>query len=373
MHKRLRWDFFVQQFPRDITEDHELAEDESATRSPLNYGEAIIVLPGTDANENHIGRFFQTLYDGLSKDQRARMPYENAESRFPLTFHPADDALNKNNDLMMATITPRAIPVNNFGSGNNTNTTYEFYNPSALAHQLAFGQLPIKLCYAVVKPREIITSGLEWIRIDQLQTDADTTYIDLSAWVPALFITQSYKRWWEEWKEHLFKVSAHMYRNMVDPEHEVPNDVVSPFPILQSFLLTLTLSVTYPLLFQQVDDPAPIVSRSGRPIDLLPSSPVSLIGHNAPSLAVLMHRNIRFKKTTKRSKTFPSVAAATLAQAFKVKCSNFLFIMPISSHIHIILSGCISYDWNVIGNFVLYQAFYSFKFQQFFSAFISNL
>jgi len=164
------------------------------------------------------------------------MPYEDAESRFPLTFHPADDILNKDNDLMMAIITPRAIRVNNFGSGKNTNTTYEFYNPSTLARQLAFGQLPIKLCYAdVVKLREVITSGLEWIGIAQLQPDADTTDIDLSAWVPALFITQSYKQWWEEWKEHLFKVLVHMYRNMIDPEHEVLDDVVSPFLILQSF------------------------------------------------------------------------------------------------------------------------------------------
>ena len=55
---------------------------------------------------------------------------------------------------------------------------------------LAFGQLPIRLCYVnVVKPREIITSGLEWIRIAPLPPDADTIDIDLSAWVPALFIT----------------------------------------------------------------------------------------------------------------------------------------------------------------------------------------
>jgi len=52
MHKRLRFDFFAQQFPRDIAEDYELADDELATRSPLNYGEAIIVLPGTSCNEN---------------------------------------------------------------------------------------------------------------------------------------------------------------------------------------------------------------------------------------------------------------------------------------------------------------------------------
>jgi len=69
MHKCVRFDFFAQQFPKDIAEDYELADDESATRSPLNYGEAAIVLPRTGCNENQIGRFFQTLYDGLSKYQ----------------------------------------------------------------------------------------------------------------------------------------------------------------------------------------------------------------------------------------------------------------------------------------------------------------
>jgi len=34
MHKHLRFDFFPQQFPRDIAEDYELVDDESATRSP---------------------------------------------------------------------------------------------------------------------------------------------------------------------------------------------------------------------------------------------------------------------------------------------------------------------------------------------------
>jgi hypothetical protein len=90
------------------------------------------------------------------------MAYIDEDSRFPLLFHPADEALNKDNDLMMAIINPWVIPVNTFGSGKNTSATYEFYNPSALARQLAFGQLLIKLCYAdVIKPRETITSGLD--------------------------------------------------------------------------------------------------------------------------------------------------------------------------------------------------------------------
>jgi hypothetical protein len=59
MHKRLQWDFFAQEFPREIAEDYVLGDEESATCPPLNFGEAIIVLPGTEANEDQIGRFFR--------------------------------------------------------------------------------------------------------------------------------------------------------------------------------------------------------------------------------------------------------------------------------------------------------------------------
>jgi len=55
------------------------------------------------------------------------------------------------------------------------------------------------------------------------------------------------------------------------------------------------------------------------PIELLPSGPIPLIGNNAPTLAALMHRNVRFKKTTtKRTQISPSAAAAALIQDFKV-------------------------------------------------------
>ena len=90
-----------------------------------------------------------------------------------------------------------------------------------------------------------------------------------------------------------------------------------------SILILLFLSATYFLCFIQVDDTPPSVSRSGKPIELLPSGLISLIGNNAPSLAALMHRGARFKKTTtKWAKTSPSVAAAALAQVFKVESFN---------------------------------------------------
>jgi len=78
----------------------------------------------------------------------------------------------------------------------------------------------------VVKLRETITSNLEWIRIAQLPPNADTD-VDISAWILALFITQAYKQWWEEWKEHMFCRSALTYRGMIDPKYKVPDNTVS--------------------------------------------------------------------------------------------------------------------------------------------------
>jgi hypothetical protein len=46
---------------------------------------------------------------------------------------------------------------------------------------LAFGQLPIKVCFAdVIKPRKTITSGSDWSKVVRLSPDVDTTDVDLS-------------------------------------------------------------------------------------------------------------------------------------------------------------------------------------------------
>jgi len=61
------------------------------------------------------------------------------------------------------------------------------------------------------------------------------------------------------------------------------------------------------------------MSKSGKPFDLQPVSPIAPIGYHAPTLAALTHRGARPKKvTTKRPKGTPSAAAATLVKAFKV-------------------------------------------------------
>jgi hypothetical protein len=62
-----------------------LGDEESATRPPLNFGEAIIVLPRTEANEDQISRFFQNFYNGLPHDHRAWVPYIDEENKSPFS------------------------------------------------------------------------------------------------------------------------------------------------------------------------------------------------------------------------------------------------------------------------------------------------
>jgi hypothetical protein len=65
------------------------------------------------------------------------------------------------------------------------------------------------------------------------------------------------------------------------------------------------------------------MSKSGKPFDLRPASPISPIDYNAPTLAALLHQRIRTKTITSKSKlatarATPLAAASTLIKAFKV-------------------------------------------------------
>jgi hypothetical protein len=78
-----------------------------------------------------------------------------------------------------------------------------------------------------------------------------------------------------------------------------------------------------------------MMSKSGRLFDLRPVSMISPIGHNAPSMAALMHQGIRTRKTTtKHPKATPSFAAATLAQAFKVINLNYSNHADFNPYLH---------------------------------------
>jgi hypothetical protein len=81
--------------------------------------------------------------------------------------------------------------------------SYEFYYKSVAAHQLAFGQVPIKLFFAdATKPREILSTGLERSRVMSLAPVASN--IDLDSWGLVSFTTKPFKQWWSEYHQHLF-------------------------------------------------------------------------------------------------------------------------------------------------------------------------
>ena len=76
------------------------------------------------------------------------------------------------------------------------------------------------------------------------------------------------------------------------------------------------------------------MSKSGKPFDLQPISPISPIGYNAPTLATLTHQKTHAKTMTSKSKlatakATPSTAATTLIKAFKV---TTLFISTYANH-----------------------------------------
>jgi hypothetical protein len=63
----------------------------------------------------------------------------------------------------------------------------------------------------------------------RLYPDVDAIDVDLSIWMLASFITESYKQWWQEWRGQLFATSVHTYWHMIDPKHVIPDDTVSFF------------------------------------------------------------------------------------------------------------------------------------------------
>jgi hypothetical protein len=114
---------------------------------------------------------------------------------------------------------------------------------------------------------------------------------------------------------------------------------------------------------KQADDPVPPISKSGKPFNLLPASPVSVIGYNAPTLEALTFQRARTKTITSRprlgtSRVSPKAAASSLIKAFKVITLLTLFSADIL-YINTQLSGCASCSWIVIGNFTKHHDLYS--------------
>jgi hypothetical protein len=155
----LKYDFRKLRFPKEQPED---AEPE--TRRCMSFGEAMSVVLSTQYTPSHTADFFRAFYNGLTKNAIIWFAYLDDENLFelPINFNfntaKTDEASWKN---LIASITPGILPAGFFG-GKVHPRSYEFYYKSVAAHQLAFGQVPIKLFFAdATKPREILSTGLE--------------------------------------------------------------------------------------------------------------------------------------------------------------------------------------------------------------------
>jgi hypothetical protein len=154
-----KYDIKKLQFPKEQQED---AEPE--TRWCMYFSEAMSVVPSTRYTPSHTADFFRAFYNGLTKNAIIWFAYLDDENLFelPINFNfntaKTDEASWKN---LIASITPGILPAGFFG-GKVHPRSYEFYYKSVAAHQLAFGQVPIKLFFAdATKPREILSTGLE--------------------------------------------------------------------------------------------------------------------------------------------------------------------------------------------------------------------
>ena len=78
--------------------------------------------------------------------------------------------------------------------------TYEFDNPSVIAYQFSFGQLPPQLLFTL-KPREDISEVMEAYRVFQLGSDLPSLCVH--DWIRVGFSSTLLNSWWQEWHSHL--------------------------------------------------------------------------------------------------------------------------------------------------------------------------
>jgi hypothetical protein len=137
------------------------------------------------------------FYNGFAEDSIIWFAYldENHGFENPIKFQlddRKDDEYTNTSTSLREAITPRIFPVNfTLGRGQ---PSYEFYHPSAVARQLGFGQVPIRLFFAnKVQARDAIKSPLAYNRLKNLEPDASTIY--LGNWQITPFSTIPFLRW----------------------------------------------------------------------------------------------------------------------------------------------------------------------------------
>jgi len=102
--------------------------------------------------------------------------------------------------------------------------TYEFYNPSFVAHRFGLGQLPPQLFFKnTLKQREDISEVMEVSRVFQL--GSDLTSLCLHDWIRAILSFTLFDSWWQGWRSHLFCGLVHPLCIALDGEFASDSEV----------------------------------------------------------------------------------------------------------------------------------------------------
>jgi hypothetical protein len=191
-------------FPGNHTE-----EKEPRTRRCTSYGEVASAFPCNKLVPSEMATFFRCFYNGFVQEKIVWYAYyggrNTSELPVKFSFKSVDTEADSMTNLGEA-IASGILPVN-FSIDRSHQLSYEFYYLSISARQLGLSQLPIRPFFVdLVKPREVINSGLEYDRLKNLMPDTET--IDLEGWTISSFTTKPFRQWWSEWSLHLFCASA---------------------------------------------------------------------------------------------------------------------------------------------------------------------
>ena len=172
----------------------------------MSYGEAA----STISIDIDIGHLFKKFYRGFDADTLTWLPYdedENNELIFQFKFLFESGCSDETAATIFTSfIKPCVLPAKfchghgKMATGSSllgNPPTYEFYNPSSIARQFGFGQLPPQLFFRnILKPREDISEVMEDSRVFQLGSDLPS--LCLHDWIRVSFPSILFDSWWQE-------------------------------------------------------------------------------------------------------------------------------------------------------------------------------
>ena len=240
MHKIVRPDLRDLSF-HSSNFDEEYRGEEERTRQCTSYGEAASAI----IIDFDVGHLFKKFYRGFDAVVLTWLPYNEDDGlTFPFKFRFEFGCSNETAAAIFNSFIKPCVLPTEFrhshgkmvkGSSIPGNPpTYEFYNPSFIAHQFGFGQLPPQLFFKnTLKPREGISEVMEASRVFQL--GSDLPFLCMHDCIRVSFSSNLFYSWWQEWHSHLFYGPVHPRCIALDGEFASDGEVICYFFSIKPF------------------------------------------------------------------------------------------------------------------------------------------